>query len=260
MRFRRCGALAMLLLLAACSAAAGPAAVPVGRAAAAGLRPLTSANFTWVNAWGPRGAAAIAQCPQGDRVVAGGSASSDGSFVGTGVPLSTGTAWSVKANSSKSYAQAFASCVSGSVFKTYFKWKRAPSVNNYAGAQCDAGSTMIFGYGPGATGSSWFNAGTNTFWVAGGGSSRAMCVLAAAGITIGHAWNKSPKPQHVYAGCGDAATAVAGSMGNSEWRGPPVQERPGIVQGHQPPGTMGWWTSSNADNELTWVACVRLAP
>ncbi|HMF28902.1 MAG TPA: hypothetical protein VKE42_09025, partial [Candidatus Cybelea sp.] len=70
---------------------------------------LRSKDFKRIAAWGAKGKPALAQCPQGYKVIAGGSSSSDGSFVGTGYASDGRGAWVVKPRGSAS-AEAFATC------------------------------------------------------------------------------------------------------------------------------------------------------
>lgn len=208
-----------------------------------------------VAAWGPKGQKAVAQCPQHYKVIAGGSSSSDGSFVGTGFADSSFNAWVVKPQSGAS-GEAFASCVPDGIARASFRWRSATAVSGLASAQCRQGYVLVTGFGTGTVTASWFNSGTNTYWVSGGGTAFASCARIAAGIIIKHAWNKSQHPKNVYAGCGDGYAAIGGAMGDSAWPGPPIQEHPGIPEGPGHAGNRGWWTFSNALNELTWAACV----
>lgn len=227
-------------------------------AAANGIRPLTlkSSDFKRIAAWGPKGKLAVVQCPQGYKVVAGGSSSSDGSAVGTGYADGSRTSWIVKPDSNAS-AEAFATCVSKATFKQMFRWHSAQPVSGLASAQCRGGFTLVTGFGTGSVSASWFDQSTNTYWVNGGGVAHASCVRSSAGVVVKHAWNKSQKPKNVYAGCGGGYTVIAGAMGDSAWPGPPIQEHPGVASGPGTHGYDGWWTFSNATNELTWAACVR---
>jgi hypothetical protein len=216
---------------------------------------LKGSDFKRFAAWGAKGKLAVAQCPQGYKVVAGGSSSSDGSSVGTGYASSNRASWIVKPGSSAS-GEAFATCVADATFKATFRWHSAPAISGLAAAQCRSGYTLITGYGTGGVTASWFDPSTNTYWVAGNAVAHASCARDSAQITIKHAWNKSQKPKNVYAGCGTGSTAIAGAMGDSAWPGPPIQEHPGLSSGPGTHGYDGWWTFSNALNELTWVACV----
>ncbi|HEY2553936.1 MAG TPA: hypothetical protein VGI15_01695, partial [Candidatus Cybelea sp.] len=108
-----------LVSLAACSGSKN-LAMPTESSAVA-PQSISKADFKQVAAWGSKGQKAVAQCPQGYRVVAGGSSSSDGSLVGTGVPDSTHTAWVVRPQSGAS-AEAFASCLRASLARKAFRW------------------------------------------------------------------------------------------------------------------------------------------
>jgi hypothetical protein len=216
---------------------------------------ITSKDFARVAAWGTEGQLAVAQCPQGFKVVAGGSSSSDGSAVGTGYAESNGNGWVVKPDST-ARAEAFATCVNKATRKD-FRWRYAAPVSGLAGAQCRKGYMLITGYGSGTVSTSWFDPGTNTYWVGGGGTAWASCVRNTAGVVIKHAWNKSGKPKNVFAGCGTGYTVLGGAMGDTAWPGPPIQQHPGVESGPGIHGYDGWWTFSNAMNELTWAACVK---
>ncbi len=256
--FRTAGALTIVVAsLYACSGFT-TAPLPSGPAASH-VRPLivTAADVKRVVAWGPKGQVAVAQCPQGDKVVAGGSSSSDGSFVGAGYANSGNTAWIVKPSRSGASAEAFASCVSRSVAGQSFRWRSAFPRNGLASAQCRIGYTLVTGYGTGTVKDSWFDSATSTFWVTGGGTAHASCARSEAGVFVRHAWNRSQKPKIVFAGCGKGYAVLGGSMGDSAWPGPPIQEHPGDASGPATHGYGGWWTFSSANNELTWAACVR---
>jgi hypothetical protein len=243
-----------LVSLAACSGSKNPAIPTESNALVP--QSISSADFKRVAAWGSNGQKAVAQCPQGYRVVAGGSSSSDGSSVGTGVPDSTHTAWVVKPQSSVS-AEAFASCLRTSLARKTFRWLSAAASSGLAAAQCRPNYMLVTGYGTGTVTTSWFNPATNTYWVGGGGTAFASCARLGSGIVIKHAWNKSQKPKNVFAGCGDGYTVIAGAMGDNAWPGPPIQQHPGIPASPGRHGYTGWWTFSNAQNELTWAACVK---
>ncbi len=251
----------ILVALAACSGGHTNFAVPPTAGApfgdAAGVsQTVTSSDFKRIAAWGAKGKLAVVQCPQGYKVVAGGSASSDGSFVGTGYADSNRTAWIVKPNSSAS-AEAFATCISKKGNGQSFRWRSAGPLSGLAAAQCRSGYMLVTGYASGSVTASWFDPSTNTYWVSGGATAYASCARNSAGVVIKHAWNKSQKPKTVFAGCGQGYTAIGGAMGNSAWPGPPIQEHPGSASGPGTHGYAGWWTFSNALNELTWAACVR---
>ena len=83
---------------------------------------MSSSDFKRVAAWGSKGKIAVAQCPEGYRVVAGGSSSSDGSFVGTGYANSKFDSWYVHPDSNAS-AEAFASCLPKVIARKYFRWR-----------------------------------------------------------------------------------------------------------------------------------------
>jgi hypothetical protein len=257
--FRRACAAATVALLCACSGskggtvATGSDALPSDSANRSIV--ITSHDLKRIVAWGPKGKTAVAQCPQGYKVVAGGSSSNDGSFVGTGYADSNRNAWIVKPDSNAT-AESFATCAMKGGVGTKFEWRFASPSNGLAGAQCHVGYTLVTGYSSGTVSDSWFNPDTSTFWVSGGGTAWASCVRNNAGVVIRHAWNKSQKPKAVYAGCGNGDTAIGGSMGNSAWPGPPIQEHPGVGASPGMQGYAGWWTFSNALNQLTWVACV----
>lgn len=245
-----------LISLSACSGSAIPTGLRTSTNAGTQSQTLTSTDFKRVVAWGAKGKIAVAQCPQGYRVVAGGSSSSDGSFVGTGYANSNFNSWYVKPDSNAS-AEAFASCLSKKLARSNFHWRSAGSISGVAGAQCRAGYTLVTGFGLGNdVTNEWFNATTNTYWVTGGATAYASCAKNSAGIAIKHAWNKSQKPKSVYAGCGSGYSVIGGSMGDTQWPGPPIQEHPGVASGPGKIGYDGWWTFSNALNELTWAACV----
>jgi hypothetical protein len=243
-----------LLSLAACSGSKN-LAMPTESNAVAPLT-ISSADFKQIAAWGSKGQQAVAQCPQGYRVVAGGSSSSDGTFVGTGFPDSTHSAWVVKPESGAS-GEAFASCLRASLARKTFRWVSATPASGLAAAQCRPNYMLVTGYGTGTVKTSWFNPATNTYWVGGGGTAYASCARLDSGIVIRHAWNQSQKPLNVFAGCGSGYTVIGGAMGDSAWPGPPIQEHPGIKAGPGHHGYAGWWTFSNAQNELTWAACVK---
>lgn len=227
-----------------------------GAGVGAGVQPdaVTSSDFKRLAAWGSKGIPAVAQCPQGYKVIAGGASSSNGSFVGTGHAEPNLNSWVVKPDSNAS-ALAFATCVSLKHAPS-FHWETGASVSGLSGARCRAGFTLIGGYGVGTVSRSWFDPNTNTYWVAGGGTAYASCARNYAGVVIRHAWNKSQKPKTVYAGCPSGYTVIGGAMGDSAWPGPPIQEHPGVSGGPGRHGYAGWWTFSNALNELTWAACV----
>jgi hypothetical protein len=218
------------------------------------LRILTSKDFTRPVKWGATpGAAARAECATGSQVVAGGSASSDGSFIGTG--YADGKAW-VVVPGPRAKGEAFASCVSTAAVGSLFAWVSAKPISGVAVAQCASGFILITGYGRGGPiTQSWFE--PTSYWVRGGAMAYASCVRSTAGVIITHAWNRSQHPKSVYAGCGGGNSVIAGAMGNREWPGPPIQSRPGVGTGPGVPGYAGWWTFSNAANELTWAACVK---
>jgi len=244
-----------LLLLEACTGSPINPALPVGLSAARD-QTVKISDFRRVAVWGSKGKSAIAQCPQRYKVIAGGSSSSDGSFVGTGHADTNVNAWVVKPNSEAS-AEAFATCVLRGRIGSDFHWRSGQPVNGIAGAQCHGSYMLITGYGRGTVGASWFDPRTNTYWVTGGGTAYALCARKHLGIVIKHAWNQSQNPKSVYAGCGDGYTAIGGAMGNNAWPGPPIQQHPGVGSDPGQHGYKGWWTFSNAVNELTWAACVR---
>ena len=245
----------VLAVLTACSGSHAPGVLPLSSDAVQ-RQGLKQSDFKRIAAWGAKGKLAIVQCPQGYKVVAGGSSSSDGSSVGTGYADSNGTGWIVKPNANAS-AEAFATCVESATVGKSFRWQTAYGSSDVSAAQCPVGSMLVTGYASGTPSASWFNASTNTYWVEGDATANASCVANNAGIVIRHAWNKSQKPKTVFAGCGNGYSAIGGAMGNSAWPGPPIQQHPGNASGPGSHGYAGWWTFSNALNELTWVACVR---
>jgi hypothetical protein len=246
-----------LMALSGCSGSRGASTIPPDLSTQAEAQPqaVSSSEFKRIATWGAKGKIAVAQCPQGYRVVAGGSSSSDGSFVGTGYANSKFDSWYVHPDSNAS-AEAFASCLPRAIARTDFRWHSSGSISGLAGAQCRRGFTLVTGFGLGTITNAWFNASTNTYWVSGGAVAYASCARVSAGVVIKHAWNKSQKPKSVYAGCGSGYSAIGGSMGDNQWPGPPVQEHPGVASGPGQHGYAGWWTFSNAMNELTWAACV----
>jgi hypothetical protein len=217
---------------------------------------VTASDFKQVAAWGGEGKPAVAQCAQGYKVIAGGTSSSDGSPVGTGLPDSNRTGWVVKPSNSKASAEAFATCIARKGPGTGFQWRSGYPTSGLAAAQCHVGYMLITGYGSGTVTASWFDPDTNTYWVSGGGTAYASCARSDLGIIIKHAWNQSQKPKSVFAGCGSGYSVIGGSMGDSAWPGPPIQEHPGDASAPSAHGFHGWWTFSNALNELTWAACV----
>lgn len=258
--FRNGCAIALALTyLAACSGSGGGTGLPIGANASTGVRSevLTSKDFKRIATWGSTGQLAVAQCPQGYKVVAGGSSSSDGSSVGTGYAESNQNGWVVKPGSNVR-AEAFATCISKAMHAN-FRWRYAPPISGLAGAQCRKGYTLVSGYSDGTPTASWFDSGTNTYWVGGGATAWASCARDSAGITIKHAWNQSQKPKNVFAGCGSGYTVIGGAMGDNAWPGPPIQEHPGVSSGPGNHGYDGFWTFSDATNELTWAACVKTA-
>ena len=246
---------AALVLLAGCSGYSGVPPLTAGPFAAA-PHPLvvSGSDFKRIAVWGSKGSTAVAQCPQGYKIVAGGSSSSDGSTVGTGYANFSLNSWVVKPDSSAT-AEAFATCVSRAA-RAAFRWRSAGPVSGIAAAQCPPDFVLVTGFGQGTIKTSYFNASGNSYWVKGGGNAYASCARKSAGVVIRHAWNKSQKPKTVYAGCGDGYTVIGGAMGNNAWPGPPIQEHPGVSGGPGMHGYNGWWTFSNALNELTWAACV----
>jgi hypothetical protein len=254
-----CAIALALTYLAACSGSGGGTGLPSGANASTNVQSelLTSKDFKRLATFGSKGQIAVAQCPQGYKVVAGGSSSSDGSSVGTGYAESNRNGWVVKPNGSAS-AEAFATCIS-KADKGKFQWRYAPPISGLAGAQCRKGYTLVTGYSDGTATASWFDSSTNTYWVGGGGEAWASCARNSAGIVIKHAWNQSQKPKNVYAGCGSGYTVIGGAMGNNAWPGPPIQEHPGVESGPGNHGYDGFWTFSDATNELTWAACVKTA-
>lgn len=244
----------ILSILSGCSGARTPA-IPAGPNAH--RQTVTAADFKRVVAWGSKGQLAIASCPQNYKVIAGGTSSNDGSFVGTGYANSKYTAWIVKPQAGAS-AEAFATCVEKGPIGLYFKWHDSTPVSDIADAQCPADENIVTGFGTGTVTNSWFDPSTNSYWVIGGGIAYAMCANSGVGIVVRHAWNKSQKPKTVYAGCGKGYEVVGGAMGDNQWPGPPIQQHPGIASGPGKNGYDGWWTFSNANNELTWAACVPM--
>jgi len=246
-----------LVALSACSGSSGGLA-PVTTTAAQQAQPLTltASDFTQIAVWGSKGQPAIAQCPRGDKVIAGGSSSNNGTSVGTGAANSDYTSWIVTPESGAS-AEAFASCIKRGPGGTLFAWRIAGSANGIAGAQCPAGYLIVTGYGQGTVKASWPDPNTNTYWVTGGGDAYASCVRNSAGVVGAHAWNKSQNPKAVYAGCPGGYTVIAGAMGDNQWPGPPIQQHPGVESSPGIHGYNGWWTFSNAANELTWASCVH---
>ena len=250
----RPAAIVVLISLSACSGGNEPISSSMDLSAARSLA-VTSVDFKRIVAWGSAGAPAVAQCPAGYKIVAGGSSSSNGSFVGTGYASTTLDAWIVKPASNAS-AESFATCVAHDVAHTDFKWESGGPTSNVAAARCPSGYLLVTGYGVGSVKTSWFNSDTNSYWVTGGGTAYASCVRSDAGVVIKHAWNESQNPKDVYAGCGSGYTVIGGSMGDTQWPGPPVQQHPGVESSPGMHGYDGWWTFSNASNELTWAACV----
>lgn len=255
--FKTAGVIAIGLALLCACASGGNGAIPGALLGPAEhVQPLRSFDFKRVAAWGPKGKPAVAQCPQGEKVIAGGSSSSDGSEVGTGYASSSHNAWVVKPDSGAS-AEAFATCVARGRTGSRFLWRSGYPLSGLASAQCRKGDILITGYGTGTVTASWFNPDTETYWVSGGGTAFASCARRDTGIKIRHAWNKSQKPKTVFAGCGDGYAVIGGAMGNSAWPGPPIQQHPGVPSSPGIHGNRGWWTFSNALNELTWAACVH---
>jgi hypothetical protein len=115
---------------------------------------------------------------------------------------------------------------------------------------------LVTGFGTGTVKTSWYDGSSNTYWVSGGGTAFASCAVNGIGVVIRHAWNHSQKPKNVYAGCGKGYSVIGGAMGDNAWPGPPIQQHPGVESSPGIHGFDGWWTFSNALNELTWAACV----
>jgi hypothetical protein len=254
-------AFAMIVVVATLSACSAPRSIAVpGQGPLSGsaefVRTLTASDFTRVVAWGSKGQPAVAACHPGYKVVGGGSSSSDGSFVGTGYPTSSHTGWVVKTTSGAS-AEAFATCTSNALFRASFRWRKGTAISGVAMARCRSGFNVVTGYGLGTVKSSWFDPGANAFWVTGGGTAYASCARDGVGVFLRHAWNQSQKPKTVFAGCGTGNVVIAGSMGDNQWPGPPIQQHPGDATSPSTHGYQGWWTFSNAQNELTWAACVK---
>jgi len=254
------------LALSACSnqgsipgSAGSPGAAPNAPQSAIGKHPRTasSSDFEWVRAVGAPGQKAVAQCRAGYTVIGGGSSSSDGSPVGDGAPDISTNSWVVTPGGSNVTAYSQASCASTSLGLGSFKWVAAANSNGLAGATCGAGYMLITGYGSnGVVKASWFNPDTNTFWISGKASAHASCAATSLGITIKHAWNQSQYPDHVFANCGTGNVVIAGSMGDEQWPGPPIQEHPA---GGAIPSTVGdlvWYAFGSAANIVTWAACV----
>lgn len=252
-----CVASVIAALLCACSGGPGAGSGAGAFNPNSGFRSQTlqSKDFKRRVAWGAKGKPAVAQCPQGYKVIAGGSSSSDGSFVGTGYANYGNTAWIVKPHGSAA-AEAFATCVDRRAGGGSFTWQIGYPASGLASAQCRVGTMLVTGYGTGTVSDSWFNPDTNSYWVTGGGVAYASCVRNSAGILIKHAWNKSQHPKAVFAGCGSGYAVIGGAMGDSAWPGPPIQQHPGVPASPGVQGYRGWWTFSNAKNELTWAACV----
>jgi len=244
-----------LLLLEACTGSPGISNVPAGPPAARNDT-ITIADFKRIVSWGAKGKSAIAQCPQPYKVVAGGSSSSDGSSVGTGYADLNVNGWVVKPESGAA-AESFATCVLRGRFGSAFHWRSSAANSGVAGAQCPLGWMLITGYGQGTVTASWFDPKNNTYWVTGGGTAYASCARNRLGIVIRHAWNQSQNPKAVFAGCGSGYTVIGGAMGDNAWPGPPIQQHPGVSSDPGQHGYKGWWTFSNALNELTWAACVQ---
>jgi len=250
-----CALSTALVLLSACSG--GNSALPGVNALTNAPLVLKSTDFKFIVAWGSTGKQAVAQCPQGYKVVAGGSSSSDGSKVGTGFADSRGTSWIVKPQSGAA-GESFATCIKKAGLGKLFHWRVGLPNNGLAAAQCQTNDELVTGYGNGGSVTdSWFDPSTNTYWVSGGGTAFASCVGKKAGLLVNHAWNKSQNPNAVFAGCGSGYTVIGGAMGNSAWPGPPIQQHPGTKAGPSHHGYDGWWTFSDAYNELTWAACVQ---
>jgi hypothetical protein len=209
-----------------------------------------------VAAWSANGKPAVAQCPSGYRVIAGGSSSSDGSSVGTGIADLDRNAWVVKRHRG-ARAEAFASCVRSGAAATNFEWRVIAPFGGLAAARCPERYDLVAGYATGPVSTSWVDRATQTYWVTGGGTAHASCVVRDAGVLIRHAWNQSQEPKAVFAGCGAAYTVVGGAMGDDAWPGPPIQEHPGVALAPNVFGRRGWWTFGGAANELTWAACVK---
>jgi hypothetical protein len=249
-----------LTVLSACSGLKEESAIPTGANPLSNAvpRPLkvTSADFRFVAVWGSKGNLAVAQCPQGFKVVAGGSSSNNGTSVGTGYANSALNSWIVMPESGAS-AEAFATCFSRSLPSSDFKWSTYAAISGIAAAKCSRGYVLVTGYGMGTDTASWYDNSTNTYWVIGGGTAYASCAVDGIGVVIEHAWNRSQKPKTVYAGCPKGYTVIGGAMGSPTWPGPPIQEHPGLQSGPGTHGYAGWWTFSNALNELTWASCVR---
>lgn len=242
-----------LLLLEACTTSPGNPAIPAGQVLQ--NQTVSIADFKRIVAWGSQGKSAIAQCPQHYKIVAGGSSSSDGSSVGTGYADTNVNGWVVKPNSNAA-AEAFATCVLRGHFGNGFHWRSSEPVSGIAGAQCRGDYMLVTGFGRGTVSASWFDPRTQTYWVVGGGTAYASCARKSMGIIIKHAWNQSQNPKTVFAGCGTGYTVIGGAMGNNAWPGPPIQQHPGVGSDPGKHGYAGWWTFSNALNELTWAACV----
>jgi hypothetical protein len=250
-----CACAAIALALCACSGDR-TGAIPSGAVPSARSLVVTSTDFVRIAAWGAKGSLARAACPRDYNVVAGGSSSSNGSAVGAGYANTNKTQWIVKPIGSAS-AEAFATCTPRKIYREVFRWRYGTPTSGVAAAQCRQNFDLITGFSGGTATATWFDPSTQTFWVTGGATAYASCARSDAGIIMKHAWNKSQKPKVVYAGCGSGYTDIGGSMGDSQWPGPPLQEHPGNEQNPGKHGNDGWWTFTNALNDLTWAACVK---
>lgn len=255
----RIGFFMAAIVLNACGGPSnGSNALPAATNAA--LAPhLTVKKFTWVSQTGAAGQTVGVKCPNGYRLIGGGSSSVDGSPVGIGWGQPTKNTWWVQPSSNSVKAIAIASCVVKKGTKNLFTWVQNPSGGGVATVQCPNGYVLITGFAKitaqGQKITQTYVQNGNAFFVKGGASAGASCGKGAAGIATFPKWNTSLNPKQVYSPCGTGFSVIGGNTGSAQWPGPPIQQHRGTSNPNVL-GSAGWWVFADGQNVVSYAVCV----
>ena len=179
-------------------------------------------HFSWVTQWGQSGGRAIAQCPAGTQLIAGGSNSSDGAAVGTGYADLNTNSWIVKDTSSQ--PEAFASCADSVVSGDFLWVPQQAGSDGIAEARCPAGFSVVTGFALGAK-FQWIDATNQSYWATGNSTTTAYAsctsLSSANGNKIAFVTKSAPSqdPQQWTTGCPSNYKPIGGSFGTQQYPG-----------------------------------------